>query len=225
MKQNKRVLSVTDDLEDLANGACILASGGGGSISMARPIIDKLRDNGIDEVELFDPCDLTEKDWVIVMAAAGSPASTAVGETVPALIDAAVQAFDEAERDLLEHGERSFTHTSAIETGVGTTRIPIAVAAAKGIPVLDGAGAPRSVPALTMCTYADLNPSPVKVVSPGNGTEERKVVSFTVKDTETAEQPMMAIVSTPDFSRLGGLAFWPMNGKTAGEKTTLNPGR
>ncbi len=191
------------DLEDIASGACILASGGGGSIEMKRGLIDFLVENG--PVTLVDIDEVGDDEWLAVSALAGSPLATA--RTEPrTMAQMSTRALD----SLVRNKGIQLSYTAGIETGVGNTLIPMATALESQARVIDGAGARRSVPSLTMCTFADLPIAPVEFAN-SNG----RVVSVDVPSAEEAEEPMMAIVSTPQFGTLGGLAFWPMQGRTA----------
>jgi DUF917 family protein len=198
-------------LSDLTDGACILASGGGGPITMKDPMLDLIKQHG--SVHMAELSQIPDDAHVIVLAGAGSPLALKQPGTVANMADAAYEALCSMEEALGWNAD----YLVAIETGVGNTLIPIDSCARKKIPVIDGAGARRSVPALTMCRFADLPVSPVQVAA--NAT---KVVGLRAPSAEEVEEPMMAVLTTSEFNSLGGIGFWPMKGSVA--KKSVSPG-
>jgi DUF917 family protein len=132
------------ELEDLALGAAVLGTGGGGS-----PYIGKLLARrairahgpvsvvGVDEVP----------DDALVVPSAGMGAPTIMVEKIPRG-DEIVRAFQALERRL----GRPVTHTTSIEAGGVNSTIPFVVAAQLGLPLVDCDGMGRAFPEIQMLT-------------------------------------------------------------------------
>jgi DUF917 family protein len=203
-----RTLNKTD-LQDLLNGACILSSGGGGPYSLGEQIISQLK----KPVKLISPEDVADDATMAIAAAVGSP--DAAGKS-PFPMDIAPLGFDALSQ--LHTAGKGFDYVLPGEVGSGNTFIPMTVAAGKGIPIVDAAGARRSVPTLTTSTYN--NPkasiSPIVVASPNS------TVSFTAQDAARAEGPLRSIISAGFSSEFAGVAFWAMTGKVMKEVAVHN---
>lgn len=191
------------DLQDLLNGACILSSGGGGPFALGAQIIDQLK----QPVQLIGVEDVADDATMAVAAAVGSP--DAIGAQ-PFPMDIAPLAFDALNALHKPATGKDFAYVLPGEVGSGNTFIPMTVAAGKGIPIVDAAGARRSVPTLTTSTYnnAQAQISPIVVASPQSS------VSFTAQDAARAEGPLRSIISAGGFGEFAGVAFWAMSGKT-----------
>ncbi len=200
-----RTLSKTD-LQDILNGACILSSGGGGPYSIGEQIIKQLT----KPVRLISPSDVDDGATMAIAAAVGSPDAAGAA---PFPMTIAPLAFDALNAMLKPASGKDLDYVLPGEVGSGNTFIPMTVAADKGIPIIDAAGARRSVPTLTTSTYN--NPkspiSPIVVASPAS------TVSFTAQDAARAEGPLRSIISAGGFGEFAGVAFWAMTGKVMKE--------
>jgi len=201
------------DLEDILNGAAIIACGGGGPISVGQQIIAYFKKRK-KTVQLIDPQEFGAKDMTCVSAFMGSPDAAANALSPKSITSAAVAAFNALQKST----SYQFKAVMPGEVGAGNSFVPMTVAAEKGIPVLDVDGAGRAIPSLTQVTYAS-HQVPVSPMVLGN-TEN--VVTVDVKTVELAEQIAREIVSAPDFGQDGGMAFWSMNGKTMREASIHN---
>jgi DUF917 family protein len=194
------------DLQDLLNGACVLSSGGGGPYVIGEQIIGQLK----QPVKLIDPADVADDATMAIAAAVGSP--NAIG-AAPFPMTLAPLAFDALNALHKPATGKDFDYVLPGEVGSGNTFIPMTVAAGKGIPIVDAAGARRSVPTLTTSTYN--NPraaiSPIVVASP------KSSVSFTAPDAARAEGPLRSIISAGSFGEFAGVAFWAMTGRVMKE--------
>jgi DUF917 family protein len=190
-------------LQDLANGACILGSGGGGSIRMREPLLDVLRQNPVRMARVDE---VRDHDWVVVIAVAAAPLLAKEDSIIRNLADAATVAFREMEKAT----GRTFRFTVAIETGVGNNLFPMVAAARNKAMVVDGAGAFRSVPELGMCRFRDLPIAPVILVS-----TQGEVLSHAAQNLADAQEFMMSTIRTQHFAGAGAIAFWPMSGDVA----------
>lgn len=130
------------DLEDLARGAAVLGTGGGGN-----PYIGKLlarqaiREHG--PVTLMDPAEVPDDAVVVQSAMMGAP--TVMVEKLPRG-DEAVNALL-ALQDFLGY---PVTHVVCGEAGGINSTIPFVVAARTGLPLIDADGMGRAFPELQM---------------------------------------------------------------------------
>lgn len=134
-----------DDLPDLARGAALLGTGGGGDPHVGRLMVEAaMREHG--PVTVLDPDELTDDAFVVPTAMMGAP--TVMVEKIPRG-DEAVTALRTLERLL----GRTATATMPIECGGINSMIPLAVAARTGLPVVDADGMGRAFPELQMETF------------------------------------------------------------------------
>jgi DUF917 family protein len=133
-----------NDLDDLAVGAAILGTGGGGN-----PYVGKLlaraaiREYG--PVTIVDVDEVPDDALVVPSAMMGAP--TVIVEKLPSG-EEALAAF----AALQEHLGRTITHTMPIEAGGLNSTMPFTVAARLGIPVVDADGMGRAFPEVQMVT-------------------------------------------------------------------------
>ena len=130
-------------LEDLAFGAAVLGTGGGGNpyvgMLLAREVI---REHG--PLTVVDPEEVPDDALVVPAAMMGAP--TIMVEKVPAGGEI-VTAF----RALEEYLGRRITHTVPAEAGGLNSITPFTLAAQVGIPVVDADMMGRAFPELQMC--------------------------------------------------------------------------
>jgi DUF917 family protein len=133
-----------EDLDDLAVGAAILGTGGGGN-----PYVGKLlaraaiREHG--PVTIVDVDEVPDDALVVPSAMMGAP--TVIVEKLPSG-EEALAAFT----TLQAHLGREITHTMPIEAGGLNSTMPFTVAARLGIPVVDADGMGRAFPEVQMVT-------------------------------------------------------------------------
>lgn len=146
-----------DTLDDLATGAAVLGTGGGGD-----PYVGKLMaEQAIAEhgpVELLDPADLPDDALVVPSAMLGAP--TVMVEKIPNGAEAR-SAFRALERYL---GQEAYA-TMSIEAGGLNSTVPIAVAAALELPLVDADGMGRAFPEVQMVTLTmgDISATPMSI--------------------------------------------------------------
>ncbi len=196
------------DLWDIANGACLLASGGGGTIDAPKwiiPEILKLSDHvtavGRDEVEAGSQG--------AVVACMGSPkALKEIG-----FHGSAFRAWDLLELTL----KTKFAFSIAIETGSVNTFIAMLTAVKMGLPILDADGAGRAVPTLAMLTFSQ--PIPISPFTIANEAAKAfdepdaraALYGKTPTDIENLARPFISVPG--EFDQTAGVAGWAM-GKT-----------
>lgn len=133
-----------EDLEDIATGAAVLGTGGGGDPYIGKLMaVQAIREHG--PVSLLDPADLDDDALVIPSAMMGAP--TVMVEKIPKG-DEPVRAFQALEGYL---GQEAAA-TMSIEAGGLNSTIPIGVAASLQIPLVDADGMGRAFPEIQMVT-------------------------------------------------------------------------
>jgi len=188
------------DLTDLAIGACLFGSGGGGPLSIATQLIqDILRAS--QPPRLIDPREVGDQERLGISAYEGSPDAAAAGAFQ---FDAATIAF----KALNAQEDNRLRYLMAIEVGAGNSLIPFTVGGRLGLPVIDADGAGRAIPALTMCTFS-AHQLPISPVVLANDALQ---ISLRVKDAATCETASRALLSQAGFGQDAGLALWAMDG-------------
>jgi hypothetical protein len=147
----------TDDLPDLARGAAVLGTGGGGDPYIGGLLAEQaLRESGPIEVLTVD--EVPADAQVAMVAMMGAP--TVMVEKVPSLAEV-VAPLRAMEASL----GRPVTHVVCAEAGGVNSTIPVAAAAALGLPLVDADGMGRAFPELQMVlpTLAGIAASPLAV--------------------------------------------------------------
>jgi DUF917 family protein len=129
-------------LEDLARGAAVLGTGGGGNPYIGKLIAQQaIRRHG--PVELVGADEVPDDALVVVSAMMGAP--TVMVEKLPAG-DEIRSAFEALQSYL----GRPATHTTSVEAGGLNSTIPFVVAAALRLPLVDADGMGRAFPEIQM---------------------------------------------------------------------------
>ncbi|MBS4208088.1 DUF917 domain-containing protein [Bacillus sp. FJAT-50079] len=133
------------EIEDIAVGAALLGTGGGGD-----PYIGKLM--ALQAIEEFGPVTVLEPhevpDDALVVPSSMMGAPTVMLEKIPSG-EEATEAFLKLEEHL---GEKVYA-TFPIEAGGLNSMLPFATAAKLGLPVVDADGMGRAFPELQMVTF------------------------------------------------------------------------
>jgi hypothetical protein len=196
-----KTLSPTD-LADIVDGACLYGAGGGGPISLGTSLVQLIVQHG-RPVVLAPPDELMPDDSCCVSAGVGSPDAAASGfayDTCRHAVDA-----------LARVRGKSFTHVMPAELGAANSILPMTVAAAKGIPILDAAGSYRAVPQIMQSTFATRG-LPIGTVVLANADQD---VYFSGGEPATTDATMRAIISGGTFTQDAGVALWAMDGSVA----------
>ena len=134
-----------EHLEDLARGAAVLGTGGGGDPYVGRLLVRQaIREHG--PVTILDPDEVGDEDLVVPTAQMGAP--TVVHEKLPSGQEPVL-----ALRTLEDHLGRTASATMPIECGGINSMIPLVVGARLGLPVVDADGMGRAFPELQMETF------------------------------------------------------------------------
>ncbi|MDQ0643160.1 DUF917 domain-containing protein [Microbacterium murale] len=178
------------DLSDLARGATLLGTGGGGDPYIGKMLVEQVLGQG--SITVLDPDDLSDEMFVIPTAQMGAP--TVMIEKIPAGFEPTL-----ALRTLEEHLGRRADATMPIECGGINSMIPLVVAAETGLPVVDADGMGRAFPELSMETFAvyGVHGSPLALA----GERGERVIIDTGDDDKQMEWLARGIAI-----RLGGVA-------------------
>jgi len=160
------------DLQDLATGAGILGTGGGGNPYLGYLHVRELVRAGA-RITVVAASALQDTDLICSVGGMGAPTISIErlpngGEYLGAL------------RAVETAWGRPVTHVSSIEIGGANALRPLAVAAQARLPIVDGDGMGRAFPELQMCTFAiaDLPIAPIALQDVrGNSLLIRQVVS------------------------------------------------
>jgi len=191
-----------EDLLPIAEGAAFLGTGGGGDPYLGRLLAEQM-------IERYGPPpvvspDELEDDWhVFTSAMMGAPSVMIEKFTGIEEADLAIRAL---ERYL---GVTADAILPA-EMGGMNSMLPLAVAAFRGLPVIDADSMGRAFPELQMCTFNvfGVNASPMTMAN-----EHGEVILYDVKNSERTEQ-----FARQQIIQLGGsaaISCYPMTGATA----------
>jgi hypothetical protein len=199
----------TDTIDDIALGATVLGTGGGGDPHVGKLVARQaIEEHG--PVELLAPEDLADDDFVIPSAQMGAP--TVSVEKLPGG-DEAVAALERVERAV----GRDADATMPIECGGINSTFPFAVAARRGLPVVDADGMGRAFPELQHETF---NIYGVSGTPAAVGDEHGDTCLI-----ETATNERLEWLARGVTVRMGGVAYvsdYPMSGREVRE--TAIPG-
>ncbi|GAA2014923.1 DUF917 domain-containing protein [Nakamurella flavida] len=190
------------DLPDLARGATLLGTGGGGDPYIGSKLVEQALGAGsITVLDPGDPADLPDDAFVIPTAQMGAP--TVMIEKIPAGTEPTL-----ALRTLEEHLGRTADATMPIECGGINSMIPFVVAAETGLPVVDADGMGRAFPELSMETFAvyGVHGSPLALA----GERGEKIVIDTGDDDRQLEWLARAV--TIRLGGVGHIAEYAMSG-------------
>ncbi len=134
------------DIEEIAIGATLLGTGGGGDPATGRLMAETAIERR-GPVTLLDPAEVPDGAWVLPVSAMGAP--TVAIEKLPSWqeMDAV---FEDAQQAL---GCEAFA-TMPIEIGGGNSMLPIVVAARRGIPLVNADAMGRAFPEAQMVSFA-----------------------------------------------------------------------
>ncbi|MGI9822893.1 DUF917 domain-containing protein [Agromyces sp. Marseille-Q5079] len=133
------------DVDEIALGAAVLGTGGGGDPHVGSLIAKRLiRLHG--PVRVIGADDLTERDLVVPIGGIGAPSVDVERIMAEAELGHALEAIERATR-------RVPTAVMPIEIGGGNSMIPIAAAAVSGLPIVDADAMGRAFPEAQMVTF------------------------------------------------------------------------
>jgi DUF917 family protein len=189
-----------DDIPDLALGAAVLGTGGGGDPLIGRLLVEECIRSG-KTIEVVGPEELDDEDFVVSTAMMGAP--SVVVEKIPAGGEVVTSL-----RALEQRTGRKADATIPMECGGLNSMIPLVAAAEAGIPVVDGDGMGRAFPELQMETFGvyGVSGSPLAV----SDEQGHHCIVDTGADNVRMENFARAVTI-----RMGGAAYiaeYPMSG-------------
>ncbi|AGK62013.1 hypothetical protein Asulf_02050 [Archaeoglobus sulfaticallidus PM70-1] len=189
-----------EDIENLAVGAAILGTGGGGDPYLGKLTAIQALDEGY-EINVVDVKEVPDDALVIPSAGMGSP--TVIVEKIPKGTEI-INAF----KTLSEYLGREVYATMPIEAGGLNSTFPLAVGAKMGIPIVDADGMGRAFPELQMTTF---HINGVTVTPMALADERDNTVLLKTCDNYWAE--WIARDITIRFGGTAWIALYPMTGK------------
>lgn len=166
---------IKENIEDIATGAAVLGTGGGGD-----PYVGKLiAKQAIDEhgpIDLLEPREVPNDALIIPSAMMGAP--TVMLEKIPKGTEV-LEAFRALERYT---GKEAYA-TMSIEAGGLNSTVPLGVAAALNMPIVDADGMGRAFPEIpqTTLTLGDVGATPMAMAD----EKGNSVFLETIDDTWT----------------------------------------
>lgn len=191
------------DLQYVAAGAAVLASGGGGSYRDAVDVLGELAQAGWSGTVAVQ--DYDGQTSACVLAMMGSP-------------DAATSlTYDNIRRSYLNTLDAFAAAVGGqpgclipVEIGPINSIVPLLAAAELGLWVVDGDGAGRAVPELPQTTYAGSLTLPAAPCALGNDADVAALVETSIIDAPTAARvETLAGGVVAAFGSFSGIALWP----------------
>ncbi len=198
-----------EDVENLALGAAVLGTGGGGDPYIGKLMAIQMLERGKDIV-LVNPDDVDDDAFIVAVAGMGTP--TVLIEKIPNGKEAI-----KALKTLESYFGRRVDYVICIEAGGINSTIPLVAAAERGIPVPDGDGMGRAFPELQMVTFHLFG---VKATPMSMADEKGNGVLLDTIDNYWAER--IARVVTIKFGGTAWIAIYPMSGKDYKRATVRN---
>lgn len=216
------------DLEMIARGACLLASGGGGTLDSAMNLVKNFKKSdyydGTNPVfKIISKEEAVEKKgYGVAVAYLGAPEALKNAKYPKAVVNAVNQIKYELEKDndTSDPQEKKFLkYIVPAEVGALSSVVPCLAASKLNLEVIDGDGAGRAVPELPMLTYA-VEEIPVNPTVLANDTGyyiKLDIGGFEGKGgrshesaAEAVENLARPIVGLKEFNQIAGLAIWVM---------------
>lgn len=191
-----------EDLEDIAIGGAILGTGGGGDPYVGKLMAQQaIRKHG--PVKLVDMDEIPDDALVVPVCMMGAP--TVMTEKLPQG-DELMNAFRQLEQLL----GRKIDAVLCGEAGGVNSTTPFVVAAASGLPLIDGDGMGRAYPELQMVTFTMHGVSATPMV-----LCDDKGNSLVLDTVSNAWTERLARSATVEMGGSALLAFYSMDGATA----------
>jgi DUF917 family protein len=216
-----------EDIDDIRIGAGFLASGGGGAVwgPASDHLINQL-ETLKHPVTVVKPDELKDDDVGAVVAVMGSPDAVAKKGINSKAVKKVWQLLEET---WFDKKDQRFNYALPVEIGSLSSLIPMLISGETGIPVVDGDGAGRAVPALQVLTYAacfngeGLPPSPLVL---GNDDVDRSAMRLVVKHAPSAaavDDILRGVLGGQAFADLGPLSLWAQDASKSKNRDIVAP--
>lgn len=198
----KRLLG-KKELEDIAWGSTLLGAGGGGSPKEGLNLIKEME----NKVELYEPEELPQKAFAVMVAGIGAPKAFAERGFGPE----AVCAFEAIKR-VASVGGVHISYLMPGEIGGFNTIVPLYTASKVNVPVVDADGNGRAVPELSTGLYPiyKIPTSPLVVTN----KEGDVIVAYLNDPFDTTAAEKVARSLCVSFDMLAAFATWIVNIET-----------
>jgi DUF917 family protein len=194
------------DLDDIAVGAAILGTGGGGDPYIGKLLAQQaIREHG--PVTIVDVDEVEDDALILPAAMMGAPTimveKLASGDEILAAVDAVENYLG-----------RKMTHAVAAEVGGINSLFPFVVAAKRGVPVVDADLMGRAFPELQMVipTMYGISATPMAMAD-----EKGNAVLLTTIDNHWTERFARSVVI--DMGASSMITFYALSGRQAKEAT------
>ncbi len=197
------------DIEDIAVGAAVLGTGGGGDPYLGKLMALQVLEKG-KKIILVDPRDVDNNSFIIAPAFMGTPVT--MFEKLPSGLESV-----KVVHMLEEYFGRKADFLTPIEAGGLNSTIPLYVGAVSERILVDGDGMGRAFPELQMVTFHLYG---VKATPMALADEKGNGVILDTVDNFWAEKIARTITI-----RVGGwasIAIYPMNGRVYKEAVVAN---
>lgn len=191
-----------DNIAYLAEGSAFLGTGGGGDPWLGS-ILCKEAIAQYGPVPLLSHDNLSDDDQIFIAAAIGAP--TVMIEKLFSLEDQ-----DRAVRVLEKHLNREASAIISAEIGGCNSMMPVAYAAMRGLPIVDGDGMGRAFPELQMTSF---NIQGVSCAPMAMADEHGNSVLFQAENGKKAEELARPVATVMGASAC--LSCYPMTGAQA----------
>lgn len=212
----------TQDLYDLNNGSAFFGGGGGGSVNLINLLIGKFTEKISAKPTLIDIDEISNDDWGAVSAIIGAPEAEKKALEQNFFMFAPVRSFD----TLASISGKTFKYVVPVETGSISVIIPAMVSAIKGIPMINGDGAGRAVPALQDLTFTTIGGIPEVPAVLSNDADpnnpSQNVCVTTIMNSPSVDSACRGIISDDAFGQFAGLGCYQMNGKQLKQTVVSN---
>ena len=188
------------DIQDMARGAVLLGTGGGGDPYLGELFLLNQLKKG-KTATIVDASEVADDAFVVSIAGIGAPPvllEHLVSETLLLRILAKAEAF---------HG-RPIDALISAEIGGFNSMMPLALSAISGKPTVDADGVGRAVPHLEMTAFSILG---VRATPAVLMDELGNIATVETVDDRTAEEVVRGVTGALGASLIG--AFYPMTGR------------
>lgn len=197
------------ELSMIAEGAAFLGTGGGGDPYIGRLVAEALFDR-YGEPQMIELEDLKDDDNVYISAMMGAPTVLVEKIIGGAELDLAISALE-------KYTSRTATAILPVEMGGCNSMLPLAVAAMRGLPVINADGMGRAFPELQMVSFNvhGVNASPMSMAN----EHGESIIINARNSVETENKARQLIIG------MGGsaaISCYPMSGSKV--KQTAIPG-
>lgn len=195
-----RTVDTDQEIQDMARGAVLLGTGGGGDPYVGELFLRAQLKKG-KKATIVDSSEVDDDAFVISIAGIGAP---------PVLIEHLVS--DKLLLKILARAEafygRRVDYLISCEIGGANSMFPLALSAISGVPVIDADGIGRAVPHIEMTTFSILG---VKATPCILMDDTGNVVTLEATDDRTAEELCRAAAGALGACVFG--ALYPMTGR------------